>query len=385
MELDTRSLVVASVLIAALMGTVSLVFARMQGSTRLIASWGAAMLFVAAGLAGLALRGTVPDLVSIVLANTAVVTGLVVAIRGLRVFCGVPPKDLLGWGLTALLFILLLLSSEVWDNYTVRTVSINAAVASIAIRAALVLRAHVMPGCELSFKFTENFFWLVGVLTAFRSVAALMFPIDYFLQPSPLNSVTFLFYATFISVSTLGIMWMEIEHLQKDLRRLARFDTLTGLHNRGSFLAEFEREISRVSRSGGQFSLVMFDLDRFKQLNDRHGHPAGDHVLREFADILRASVRRHDVAGRYGGEEFVVLMPDLGKDIAVKVAERIRHAVQAREMEFAGRLLHVTVSGGVASLGEDGADWEALLRAADKALYAAKQGGRNQIVSAPAA
>ncbi|MGE0874605.1 MAG: GGDEF domain-containing protein [Burkholderiales bacterium] len=384
MILDTRSLVVASLLVATLMGAVSLVVARMQGGTRLVASWGLAILVLAAGLAGIALRGQVPDLLSITVANTALVAGLVLAIRALRIFCGIPPKDLLGWSATALLFVLILLSSEVWPSVTFRIVAANAAIAVVAIRAALVLRSHVVPGCELSFRFTEIFFWMLGLVTGTRCVAALLFPVDSLMQPSTLNSVSFLSYAGFIAVLTLGVMWMEIEYLQKDLSRLARFDSLTGLANRGAFLAEFEREVSRSSRSGGRFSLVMFDLDHFKQLNDRHGHPAGDHVLREFADILRASVRQHDVAGRYGGEEFVVLMPDMGKDIAVKVAERIRDAVQAREFEYAGRRMHVTVSGGVATLGEDGADWDALLKAADKALYAAKEGGRNRIVSAAA-
>lgn len=383
MELDPRSLIVASLLVATLMGAVSLVFANMQGGrSRLIGAWGGAMLVVAVGLAGISLRGLVPDLLSIVFANTAVVAGVVLSIRAMRVFCGLPPLDATGWVLTAGLFVFMVLMTEVWPNYTARLVAVTTAITVISMRAALVLRRNVLPGCERSFRFTEFVFWVVSALSGTQVLAALLVGSESVLMPGLLNAITFLFYAGFISVSTLGVMWMEIEHLQKELYHLARFDSLTGLHNRGAFLAEFEREASRASRGTGKFSLVLFDLDRFKRLNDRFGHPAGDKVLREFADILRAGVRKHDVVGRYGGEEFVILMPDVGKDVAMQVAERIREAVQARDFESAGRRMEVTVSGGVATHGEDGAGWEELLKAADDALYAAKDGGRNRIAMA---
>jgi len=381
MELDPRTLIVASLLVASLMGAVSLVFANMQGGrSRLIGAWGGAMLVIAAGLAGIALRGMIPDLLSIVAANTAIVAGLALSIRAVRVFCGLKPRDAAGWVLTGGLLAFMVLMTEVWPNYTARIVAVTTAITVISMRAALVLRRNALPGCERSFRFTEFVFWVVSALTAARIVAALLGGSEDVFVPGLLNSFSFLFYAGFISVSTLGVMWMEIEHLQKDLYQLARFDSLTGLHNRGAFLAEFEREASRASRGTGRFSLVMFDLDRFKLLNDRHGHPAGDKVLREFADILRASVRKHDVVGRYGGEEFIVLMPDVGKDVAYQVAERIRITVQSTTFEYQGRRMEVAVSGGVATHGEDGAGWDELLKAADQALYAAKEGGRNRVV-----
>ncbi|MDH4172859.1 MAG: GGDEF domain-containing protein, partial [Betaproteobacteria bacterium] len=154
--------------------------------------------------------------------------------------------------------------------------------------------------------------------------------------------------------------------------------------NRGTFLTEFEREVSRSGRGGAAFSLAIFDLDRFKQLNDRYGHPAGDQVLKAFADVLRSSIRKHDTVGRYGGEEFALLMPQTGMDTAVRVAERIRRALETRGVSVEVGRIDVTVSGGVATFGIDGDDWDALLSAADTALYEAKRAGRNRIATAHA-
>jgi diguanylate cyclase (GGDEF)-like protein len=164
--------------------------------------------------------------------------------------------------------------------------------------------------------------------------------------------------------------------------RSARYDSLTGMYNRGTFLAEFEREVSRSARGGPAFSLAIFDLDQFKQINDRYGHPVGDRVLKAFADALPASIRKHDVVGRYGGEEFALLMPQTGKETAVRVAERVRRELEARGVAVDGKRIEVTVSGGIASYGIDGQDWDALLTAADNALYEAKHAGRNRICAA---
>jgi diguanylate cyclase (GGDEF)-like protein len=216
-------------------------------------------------------------------------------------------------------------------------------------------------------------------MTTVRAIGALVAPVDDVLTPQPLNAATFLFYAAFILVSTLGVMWMEIESLQGELVRSARYDSLTGMYNRGTFLAEFEREVSRSARGGPAFSLAIFDLDQFKQINDRYGHPVGDRVLKAFAEALRASIRKHDVVGRYGGEEFALLMPQTGKETAVRVADRVRRELEARGVSVDGKRIEMTVSGGIASYGLDGQDWDALLTAADDALYEAKNAGRNRI------
>jgi len=382
MELDPRTLIFASLLVAGLMGAVSLAFATLRGSSRIIGRWGWATVLLAAGLLGLALRGVIPDWVSIALANTLIVAALVLAMRSLRLFLGSTPRDLTGWGLTSALFVYLLVFSEIRDSNVARTVAISAALSIIAARAALLLHRRAPAHCRLSGRFTEYVFWGMLAASVARAAGTLLARTDDVMAPDPINSVTFLAYAAFILVATLGVMWMEIESLQAELVHSAHYDSLTGMYNRGIFLAECEREVSRSARGGAAFSLAIFDLDRFKQVNDRYGHPAGDQALKAFADILRSGIRKHDTVGRYGGEEFALLMPQTGKDTAVRVAERVRRELEARGVGVGGQRIEMTVSGGVATYGVDGHDWDTLLTAADTALYEAKDAGRNRVVSA---
>ncbi len=382
MELDPRSLVVASLLSATLLGTVSLAFATLRGSSRIIGAWGKAMLVLAIGLLGLALRGAIPDWISAALANTVIVAGIVLALRSLRVFLGSGPRDVLGWTLTAALFVLLLFYTVFRPSHEVRTIAISVALAIMAWRAALLLHRGAPPESRLSCRFTEYVFWAVAVLTLARIAGTLLAPPPGSLAPNPLNAAAFLGYAGFIIVATLGVMWMEIETLQAELVRSAHYDSLTGIYNRGTFLAECEREVSRSARGGAAFSLAIFDIDRFKQVNDRYGHPAGDQVLRAFADVLRTGIRKHDTVGRYGGEEFALLMPQTGKDTALRVAERIRRALESRGVSVDVGRIEVTVSAGVATYGADGEDWDTLLSVADTALYEAKDAGRNRVATA---
>jgi diguanylate cyclase (GGDEF)-like protein len=172
--------------------------------------------------------------------------------------------------------------------------------------------------------------------------------------------------------------------LQQDLRGLAETDSLTELHNVRAFRRRFEDEMRRSIRYGRPLSLIMVDLDDFKQINDRFGHPAGDRVLKGLAAILRESVRETDFPARYGGEEFVVLCPETPAPAAAVVAERIRSAVADIEMELArGDLRRFTCSVGVATFPEHAASAEDLLQAADSALYDAKRAGKNRVLSAP--
>lgn len=382
MELDPRTLVVASLLSAVLLGSVSLAFATLRGESRIIGGWGKAMLVVASGLLGLALRDIIPDWTSAAVANTLIVAGLVIAMRSLRLFLGSAPRDAVGWGMTAALLLMLVYFTVASPSHEGRTIAISTALIVISSRAALLLRRRAPPSCRLSCRFTEYIFWGMAGMTLARLVGTIYFPPESSLSPGALNATVFLAYAGFIIVSTLGVMWMEIESLQSDLVRSARYDSLTGLYNRGTFLEEFEREVSRCVRGLPAFSLAMFDLDRFKRLNDEFGHPFGDRVLKAFAEVLHAGIRKHDTVGRYGGEEFALLMPNTGKDTAVRVAERLRRDLEARGITVDGKRIDVTVSGGVATFGEEGEEWDTLLSAADRALYEAKNAGRNRIVSA---
>jgi len=168
---------------------------------------------------------------------------------------------------------------------------------------------------------------------------------------------------------------------REQLREKATHDPLTGLLTRGAFLEFYDRELLKARRTETPLSLIMADLDHFKQINDCHGHLAGDDVLREAARRLAATFRRSDAVGRYGGEEFVALAASCGMNDALALAERFRQSITAKPFETSAGPVVVTTSVGVASA-SGASDPGQLLKAADEALYRAKAAGRNRVESA---
>lgn len=172
----------------------------------------------------------------------------------------------------------------------------------------------------------------------------------------------------------------ERKELEQRLEAEAHTDALTGCATRRYFLELAQREVARVRRHQGVLSLLMLDLDRFKHINDLHGHQIGDLALQTLARVCRATLREEDVVGRLGGEEFAVLLQETSGELAGEVAERLRKAIAAVEIPLTGEQpLHFTASIGVAMLEPDDANVDVLLNRADRALYMAKEAGRNRV------
>ena len=176
----------------------------------------------------------------------------------------------------------------------------------------------------------------------------------------------------------------ERKLLEFKLLRMAETDSLTGLTNRGYFRNAANLEVGRVNRFGSVASIVMIDLDRFKSINDTYGHPAGDEVLRCFAETCSKPLRQIDVFARIGGEEFVILLPGTDEAGAVYVAEKLRAALCEMTVESGQKQFGITASFGVAQIRSGDASIDACLVRADKALYAAKQAGRDRVIRSSA-
>jgi|SRR6218665_606146 len=166
-----------------------------------------------------------------------------------------------------------------------------------------------------------------------------------------------------------------------EIYRLTTMDGLTQIYNRRYFEEALEREVSRSRRYERSLALVMFDVDHFKLVNDRHGHLAGDYVLKQLASTLRTRIRREDVFARYGGEEFGMLLPEVDLSGAVTLADKARRLVDKQRFEFDKNVIPVTISLGVAVLEPSHRDLVDLKRAADGKLYEAKATGRNRVCS----
>ena len=168
--------------------------------------------------------------------------------------------------------------------------------------------------------------------------------------------------------------------LNLQLDRLAKADPLTGCANRRHFQERLQAELDRTGRYGHECSLLLIDIDFFKQVNDRYGHAAGDEVLRHLVQITHEQLRGEDLLGRMGGEEFAVLLPETGQANAVMVAKRIRHSIETTPSRFQGAQIPLTASVGVASWIPPSEGADALLQRADLAMYEAKRAGRNRVV-----
>ncbi len=184
-----------------------------------------------------------------------------------------------------------------------------------------------------------------------------------------------------------GVFNAMVQRLREgrtELERLSVTDELTGLANRRQLMAELDREVRRSERHGNSFGVLMLDVDRFKRFNDEHGHQAGDAVLKRLADTLRKCVRGVDTVARYGGEEFLVMLPEAPVTDAARVAERIRATTEKDRFTPEGHsvALNVTVSIGYAMYPEHARTSEALIAAADQAMYRSKESGRNRVTAA---
>jgi diguanylate cyclase (GGDEF)-like protein len=188
-----------------------------------------------------------------------------------------------------------------------------------------------------------------------------------------------------ILLMTASLMSMVVVIRTRELLRLSTRDPLTGLFNRGHFHERVTAEVSRARRSGLPLTVAMVDVDHFKSLNDRYGHAAGDQVLRVIANTLSSSFRKTDIVGRYGGEEFVIAMPETNPAAGGQKLEAFRQLIAATAIQTNdGNAVNVTISGGLAGFPQDGSHDEDLLAVADARLFEAKRRGRNRIAESSA-
>jgi diguanylate cyclase (GGDEF)-like protein len=185
-----------------------------------------------------------------------------------------------------------------------------------------------------------------------------------------------------VTVLVIVINVLMVNFFQGRLEEMAVTDELTGLSNRRSFLRQAGRDVANAVRSRLPVSLLMIDIDNFKQINDKWGHSVGDRVLKQTGELLARTLRGGDLAGRLGGEEFAVILPHAGPDDAREAADRLRRLVQSSTLTAGKDSVSVTVSVGAATDSEHHGDLERLMQQADKALYRAKKAGRNRVSTA---
>ena len=344
--------------------------------------WAAALLVNAIGHLLIMLRGLIPDVFSVVVGNLMLSSVFVGMIAAVYQFQGRPVR----WPLLLAPPLLVLVFVSVFiDNFPARVSFVGLVIGLQALWALLAALSHRHATVGRGQWLLVAGLLLEAVVLGVRALVAISTHSEAtnILQSSALQTLTFLATFSVVLVSSVGFVFMSRDRADENNRVLAALDPLTGVANRRSLIAALDRDMARAQRMREPMALMMVDIDHFKDVNDRYGHPAGDRVLCSVVNVLRQRVRAQDLVGRYGGEEFMVLLPDTGLTGAQQLARALCKAVEESRCPadgVPGPGIAVTVSIGVfgGRLGS-GDSWDMLIAAADRALYQAKNNGRNRV------
>ncbi len=352
------------------------------------ALWTLSNFTAAFGFALLALRGYAPDLVSIVIGNSLAAASMVLSYEGNRRFLGLDSSRLFSFSLLVAHAVGLAYFTFA-ENQIINRIAVSSlCMALLTGRSAYIFFTQTK--ATPTYKFAAvTYLFFTGLMFVRLFLTYEHTRITDLFAPDWVQSLVFLTFLLFAIVWMFGYLILTNERLQielnaarTDLEKVAATDFLTGIANNRRFYETGENEIQRANRFQHTLTLVMFDLDFFKLINDTHGHAAGDKVLIETVAVCRRNLRSIDLFGRLGGEEFAVLLPHTDLEGAKTVAEILRAAIESIELEFApDEFIKITASFGITELKNTDTDIQTLLDRADTFLYQAKNEGRNRIAA----
>lgn len=378
--LDLRTIYLAGALTCVILGFVQLSAYATGRFERWPLWWGLSNILIGLGLIGVGLRDTIPDIISIPLANTISWTGYLLILFGVRSFAGRPARPLLYLLAIAAAAIPLFLWSEP-DGFAKRVILVAVLVMAcdmLLVREGLLLwrRERLASGAILAALFapTVVLFAIRGYLAATGRLGTEMFPTDNTSQWLTATGTAFLL------LRGSALLLLAAERSRNRLVTIAQHDPLTGAMNRSGLERAMTQIAADAGKRPGRLTLLLIDIDHFKSLNDTHGHAAGDRILQLFAEAARSELRASDILARHGGDEFVALLPHMPTKDAVRVANRIRAAFARTLVDWDGApLRQPTLSIGVAEGDAASDELETLLEHADEALYRSKRLGRDRV------
>lgn len=378
--IDLKTVVLINAVMAVLMGMVLWFQSRTYPKTILgLRKWAIGQFIGFAATVLFALQGTLPPLWSSALANVLLVSAALILMYGTMRHYGQRLHRALVPCLYAVCVPLFVWFSTDSSYYLYRLLAICCILGALFFAHAHVIWKH--GDRQFAARFTVTVLLLLCSVMVMRAVTALITPPAQSLYaPSAVQALYLASFSFGLLLLAIGGILMASQRLHYELEQLASKDALTGTYNRRALFELGENELARVQRQRSSLSLLMLDLDHFKAINDNFGHQTGDQVLIEFAQRLQSVLRKPAMLGRYGGEEFMVLLPETNPNEARLVAQRILKITASRSA-----LPHYTTSIGLATF-QHGADdtLQALIGRADAALYRAKHQGRNCVEEAPA-
>ena len=328
-----------------------------------------ANLCVAVGLMLRLFADRLPDFLITILSNILLLTGPGLFYIALSQFTGFTYSRVFVIGVIATV-LSFLLYFRYWDDDIGKRV-ITLSLGSIAM--VLILIYQLWQTQKTSLRFSANLmlgsFLIYGMFLIVRTISMVLDPPQDTLSLTPTQSATYLLSFALSFFWSMGFIIMVSQRLRNDLMEVATMDVLTRIPNRRATQAFLEKELSRAQRNLGEFSVLLIDIDNFKQVNDRWGHDVGDYVLVKTASIFQSIIRKHDWVGRWGGEEFLIILP--GPCDARLLAERVRGEIANSEYSHGAASFGITVSIGVAEAKQHH-EIDQILKNADEALYRAK-------------
>ncbi len=379
--LDLRTMVAMLVLTTFLAGIGVLCMPVAQERRAAVARWGLANLIMALSWCLMALRGQIPLWPSLVLSNTGLFLAMLLQYQALGRLLGYTTRDRQHWLAVAAFFTGIVLLLELNATFNQRLLLVSFGIGTVIAMTLYRLWQNRNPHLRSMRIMLLLCYGIAGATALARGLYAA----THLHEPTQLFTVSLpqllLYLGYYFSVVGNGTAFLLLLSglAYEDLLEQSNHDVLTGVRNRRSFMEAAEHDMAQAERHGLSYALLMLDLDHFKRINDQHGHRAGDAALQLFGQILQNSVRQVDLVGRYGGEEFCVLLVGASLEEAQESAERIRQLTQVSPVWIDGQLIHITVSVGIA--GATAGHYRtlpALLEAADQALYEAKRDGRNR-------
>src|SRR5687767_114827 len=328
-----------------------------------------ANLCVAVGLMLRLFAEWLPDFLTIILSNTLVLAGTGLFYIALSQFTGFSYSTTFIIGVIAIVLSFLLYFTYWVDDIGKRVITLS--LGSITI--VLVLIIQLLRTRKTSLRFSANlmlaFFLVYGIFLIIRTIIITLNPPQDASSLTPAQSATYLIAFALSFFWSMGFILMVSQRLRNDLMEVATIDVLTRIPNRRATQVFLEKELSRLQRNQSEFSVLLIDIDNFKEVNDRWGHAAGDYVLVKTAGIFQSIIRKHDWVGRWGGEEFLIILPSPSD--AEYLAERVRAEIANSEYSHGAASFGITVSIGVACA-KQADQIDQILKNADEALYMAK-------------
>jgi diguanylate cyclase (GGDEF)-like protein len=345
-----------------------------------LAEWGWGCLLMVVGAVGFTTRDQLPVLLSSYLPNLLIPAGVIVMHYSLGLFGKLASSERLLVALLCVAALALAWVTFVVDDYRARVIVVSGLLTVFFAACGTTIycyRAKRFPEW-----FTGSIYGAAASVMGTRFISVLLYEGTLTLEndTSAIHDIYFTSFPFSLVAMSFGFLMMANRELQSRLESQALHDPMSGAYRRDALLEMVQREIAASRRHGRPMSILMMDLDNFKAINDTHGHLVGDNVIVHFATQATQVLRTQDVIGRFGGEEFVVLLPQTDVDAALATAERVRSRIA--ESHATTDLPSYTVSIGVACLNRNDLDTLSLLDAADKALYAAKRAGKNRVVAA---